>query len=444
MLPEQIQQRSIIRLAAGGTGIGQYRRGKVLVDIKAVQPGQLVIFESVIFNVINLVKCTQVFSDKFYGIFVSPENPNEKSKSADEEFVVYPTDLEKGEYYIALEPAPSDVPVSSGDASGTGTKPVAPAKADATVKEKPEVAPEETPVAKGAAKRSIKSPVKVNEDYTGTQMQRLMSELNSRGHKVVAGQDEPASAGEAPDANPTTYGEPTHETPLGHFMDALPQTTDADKVIDEVLTYLEAEHSTALGVTYKKGNYIISDVDTGNDLAEIWSDGQAVQVTALVGDSGQSVAEKASDIVDLVLELQKHKEQVDEPSVDAFEVEPQYEEQESEDMFGSRFSSVQTLLANTETLASATGGEGDDGAAYDLAEDRNFTGVDESIASAVVAEYLNGKATSFASLADLAGFIHDEYNIGLPCVTAGIADAWEADDERAIVAFIKKQVNNNI
>ena len=534
---------SSLRRQAGGTGLGAYRRGKVLTDIGDVQPGQLLAHESILFKAINLVKCTQVFQDKFYGIFVSPENPNEKSKAADEEFVVYPTDLEKGEYYIALEPAPADVGATSGDASGEGTKPVAPAAVDAKPEgtekpEAPEEVPAEEPVPAGkgasktaaytdlinspeeldaaleklasegvlqftgflmadgqyvsedtikseraaidaafeefpewdadasthgqwrvvgfdvneedtemtdahtdkkiptllgieASKQAIKSPVRQNLDY-GTKLEQLaaklkladvekvaagesdaegvaalegarvydkgsevgvrlmdrdirdwatrwpglrwptsgyfasfsksngdlleletgnhgnterwdddglaalladayvyaMQKLEKKNKKtpatpaptgVTAGQDEPASAKEAPAANPTTYGQPTHETPLGHFMDSKPQTTDADRVIDEVLTYIEAAHPTDLHVEYKDGTYVVLSKDF-KPLAEIWTAGDVVQVTALVGDKGQTVGEKASDIVDLVLSLKDHKDPTPEDnSVEDFE-----------------------------------------------------------------------------------------------------------------------------
>ena len=874
---EYVKSRwSSLKHQAAGTGLGAYRRGKVLTEVGDVQPGQLLAHESIIFNAINLVKITQTFLDKFYGIFVSPENPNEKSKSSDEEFVVYPTDLEKGEYYIALEPAPADVGAQSGDASGEGTKPVAPAPVADKGPVKPEGAeeapaePAETPEepaapagkgasktadydnlkvgdqaevynteddelviqgpieainleypiktgvvpaykiagewwseedysirpvytseaskktadrnrfrsesveeldqmlqgvairgaddltvnmdgegvivaimhdasgytpgayvameekgyrggedsvlqgaseqlteilmkerdwadvekdaqsfnmdpmeyltegvdgrvfvvsvaefknmvetmdggkdltkkskiefipaegveasktirgdksltdtqtieelrdivksdgttldaddviqdlgkfegehistlyfydammngggetvqyaedgvgstvdvfnitdqeaamfgvankyfvltntdqgfvsgeftdtmpeaeeegieasktagrytngfyqeytdgfegasavegllhkydlgiedvdeplasqllniarteflsaedhaalgasedqlgklsAEGSVKQSIKSPVRQQLDYGKTKLEQLAAKLK------LSGQDEPASSKEAPDANPTTYGEPTHETPLGHFMDSNVRTTDADRVIDEVLTYIEAEHSPALKVEYEDGTYIVLTKDM-KPLAEIWSENDQVQVTALVGDKGQSVAEKASDIVDLVLELKEHKETPEEPSVDNFEIEPEEDEMASEELFGSRMSVISTLLANTETVASAVGGEGDDGSAYDLLDGgRNFTGVDETVASVVVDEYLNGKATSFASLEDFGGFVSDMYDIPAHKVQAGVAEAWAADDRRAIVAFIKTHATTDL
>lgn len=143
---------TILRLAAG-TGLGTYRRGKVLTDIKAVQPGQLLVFESLLFKATNLVKVTQNFADKFYGIFVNPENPLEKSKSTDEEFVVYGTDLEKGEWYIALEPAPSDIKPEVGDAAGQGSKPVAPAP---VAEPETKAEPEPEPVAEAVEKTSAK------------------------------------------------------------------------------------------------------------------------------------------------------------------------------------------------------------------------------------------------------------------------------------------------
>jgi len=94
---------------SAGTGLGKYRRGDVLVDLALVAPGQLIVYESIRFGSVNLCKITETFKDKCYAIFVNPENPAEKSKSSDEEFVVYPTDLKQGEYYIALEPSPEQI-----------------------------------------------------------------------------------------------------------------------------------------------------------------------------------------------------------------------------------------------------------------------------------------------------------------------------------------------
>jgi len=877
---KRIQTRGgIFKRTAAGTGTGNYRRGKVMTSIDEVQPGQLLVHESILFKAINLVKVTQTFQDKFYGIFVSPENPNEKSKPADEEFVVYPTDLEKGEYYIALEPAPADVGATSGDASGTGTKPVTPTPQAPTKPEGTEgvadedAVPEEeesAPAGKGASKKTAtgegdpagaaalsgariydkgsevgvrltsnqirnwaqrwpglhwptsgyfasfnksngdlveletgnhgsterwddaglaallndayvygmqklekkapKAPVadvpavsaakktagksmeeleqlwielgdiptdeddnievpfldfevgtnreeiwhwfeeqnsefsvyiamygkddvgldeesttaavkagKYNKGFekqhadryegavavegilhkydvgldevdpatakklkhiakklvmtvddwanlavaeeaiakqfnnpsdttkTASQDDNTVPEItywiagqlvNNEGaasrsdlinklstdsevkgkfevYQMVtewfdsaeakyaeiaspadaekfieefvlqfktttktagqdtnslygvynelqyeiwetggeaplytggnspaesqtfvsaeegvgkdrmrefceitgkelaaeqgvtwsgasyespddmgisvdasktAGQDEPANSKEAPDANPTTFGNPTHETPLGHFMDSNVDNNDADRVIDEVLTYIEAEHPTELHVEYEDGSYIVMTKEY-KPLAEIWTENDRVQVTALVGTApDQTTGEKASEIVDLILKLKDYKEPTEESDpVEDFVAEEEPVEQEVEGLFGSRISAISSLLANTETLASAVGGEGDDGSAYDLLDGgRNFTGVNETVAGVIVDEYLTGKATSFASLKDFAGFAEDVWGMPKQAALSGMATAWHNDDRRALVAYITRHAKKDM
>ena len=181
---EQTEQVEASKKTAAGTGLGEYRRGDVLTDIGMVQPGQLLAYDSMLFKATNLVKITQSFDDKFYAVFVNPENAAEKSKAADEEFVVYPQDLEKGEYYIALEPAPQTTVPEAGDAD-TGE----PAPEPEVVPEVPEVAPEveevaetveetapapeETPEEKpvGASKKTAK--------WSQTQMEEHLAEKNA-------------------------------------------------------------------------------------------------------------------------------------------------------------------------------------------------------------------------------------------------------------------------
>jgi hypothetical protein len=105
-------------------GIGRYRRGEVLLNIKSVSPGQLLILDNIKYKSTDLIKVTQTFKDKFYAVFVDPENPRELKSKGDEEFVVYPTDLEKGEYYIALEPSPKEAEPEVEDVETGVTEPV--------------------------------------------------------------------------------------------------------------------------------------------------------------------------------------------------------------------------------------------------------------------------------------------------------------------------------
>ena len=95
-----------IKVIAGGKGTGPYRRGNVLTSITDVEVGQLLVVDSKTYKATNLAKVTQTFSDKFYAVFANPESPAEKRQSSDEEFVVHSHDLDKGEYFVALEPAP--------------------------------------------------------------------------------------------------------------------------------------------------------------------------------------------------------------------------------------------------------------------------------------------------------------------------------------------------
>lgn len=123
---------------AAGSGIGKYRRGEVLMDVTSVSPGQLLVLDSIKYKATDMIKVTQTFKDKFYAVFVSPENPVELKSKGDEEFVVYPEELKQGEYYIALEPAPTE-PAPEVEDVETGVK--EPAEPEA-----PEAAPEETSV----------------------------------------------------------------------------------------------------------------------------------------------------------------------------------------------------------------------------------------------------------------------------------------------------------
>ena len=109
---------------------------------------------------------------------------------------------------------------------------------------------------------------------------------------------------------------------------------------------------------------------------------------------------------------------------------------------GDATSIAASLIANIEALSSAPGGEGDPGDAYDLLDGgRNFTGVDENMVEGSVHEYLNGKATSFASLEDFAGFVEDIY--GIKEASKYIAEAWHNEDAKTIVAFIKQNAKKD-
>lgn len=162
---------------AAGTGIGAYRRGDVLTDLALVTPGQLVAYESKRFKSVNLCKITETFKDKLYAIFVNPDNPAEKSKTSDEEFVVYPTDLKQGEYYIVLEPSPEQV----GEPSKKAKEPVnvtPKAPENPTVSEEtgtPMPTPEGAPAVEEAPITGSKKTA--GGDHTSTDVGQLEKEL---------------------------------------------------------------------------------------------------------------------------------------------------------------------------------------------------------------------------------------------------------------------------
>lgn len=136
-------------------GIGNYRRGDVLTDVSSVSPGQLLVLDSIKYKSVDLIKVTQTFKDKFYAVFVNPENPVELRSKGDEEFAVYPTDLKQGEYYIALEPSPTSVVPEVDDASGTGEKTEVSPAPELEEKPEPEAKPE-----KGEAPEPVAEPEK--------------------------------------------------------------------------------------------------------------------------------------------------------------------------------------------------------------------------------------------------------------------------------------------
>jgi hypothetical protein len=109
------------------------------------------------------------------------------------------------------------------------------------------------------------------------------------------------------------------------------------------------------------------------------------------------------------------------------------------DIIGSKYSRMASLLSES----SAPGGEGDDGSAYDLADGRNFTGVDEPTVASVVEEYLDGKAVSMASFEDFASFVEDAYGVPRE-VLADYEDAWFDDDRRTLIACIRDNAHKEI
>lgn len=692
---------------AAGTGLGNYRRGKVLVDIKAIQPGQLLVFESNIFKAVNLSKVTQVFADKFYAIFVKPDNPVEKAKAADEEFVVYQQDLDKGEWFLALEPAPTevkpepepettDVPAKApvGDTSGkeptkgpedaidAEDKPVAPAKSDEKGK---------APVA-AASKKAAKeprfiffykegAPVEMNgrgltkamidgeTESVNNGMEVLLEEMNNEfplvggyvsiyvgnatyftydiladysvdtivsqlkddvadssvsdadlqsqveaeldkltewlwantdvreegvesasapAESTVHPEEATASKKVAAELNPrirSAYETVTEESAaVGDVEDRgwideegesmLPDEFDDDgiTVVDKAVAFLEKHYATQTSSSsfdtrlwymtypetdYKTGeerteSYFLVDF-TPEQLQEVYNrvtgkkaskkvafgeePGCAMEAPdsaaeprrkedLITGDEQTSFAcyqrqAATDDVVEETEEVLPVDEESDyefvpteaddldflgEPDGDVViiilgdaECVASYKGKVlarhasldlladkvqawvSKNKFnpGIRLSSKNTqvpailqrkgdfsysekpvaehlsvgsvdshavnLLANIQTLSSATGGEGDDGSAYDVIhEGRNFTGVDETMATAAVEEYLNGKACSFASLEDFAGFVQDMYGITAKKTAARVAEAWHNNDAAAIVSFIKRNAKIDI
>jgi hypothetical protein len=629
---------------AAGTGLGNYRRGKVLTDVKAVQAGQLLVFESHIFKAVNLVKVTETFADKFYGIFVKPDNPIEKSKASDEEFSVKADELEKGEWHIALEPAPSDVQPeveSAGEGGGSVPAEIMPVEepsetpaeepapvaeaVEQEVKEEAEAPMEKTEASKKIA--DVQSPfvvVKFTYDKNKEQIVNFVDEENNYTKNIdkakkfnteeeaetsarqlspaVKEQVFPADyfkkaskkiAIESPVRKTLDYGEKPGDIEKTHELEEEAQQNDlsnaegqrdtdsankegcieatADKYCDGfeqeynafkegavaveallrsndlTLTELDPQtKNTLLSIAKKE---VLSNIDLEtldmisdsyigilastvkkawgeepasicypkdnaaeprrkedlitDDEAELTNYASYNRQSATSPDSEEEEVEEPEPVKEPKYELINHEPESDEEAEDFFDTteaitigedgktayyagreicevdDPQFLPDEIHEWMeknkywpnvigvsdhgnpfcysvekigslgadkasieglgfvGSKQSGVMsTLLSGIDTIASATGGEGDDGSAYDLVDDRNTTGVDENMVEATVEEYLNGKATSFASLEDFAGFVEDVY--GIKNAAKQIENAWHSDDAQAIVSFIKQ------
>ena len=390
---------SAVKKTAGGKGIGDYRRGDVLTQVNSVQPGQLLVLDSITYKATNLVKVTQVFDDKFYAIFVNPVSPAEKRQTSDEEFVVHGQDLERGEYYIALEPSPKSVNEEVVDETVVDTPvddPVDDVPAPAPDAEAVEAPIEDKPpVAASIEKTAIESPVRDHEDYgdlPDSAQERVDEALASK--KTATG-EEPASATDTPANNPVTVDDTGD-----HEMKNI-EIGASDE--DEPTTFARFQNPTT---------------------AAEFEDGDGPEVA--MADEGEVVdAEGVKDEMDY----------------DHFEIDS--EPNTAGDYAGITGSQsfAGALLAELET--EANGGLGDDGSAYDLSEGggRNFTGVNEADVEVVASQYIEGKAVSFASLEDFMGFIGDAY--GVKQSSAEFRDAWHADDIQALSSLIVKHATKN-
>lgn len=400
-------------------GIGNYRRGEVLTDITAVDPGQLLILDSVVYNETNLIKVTQTFDDKFYAIFVNPENPTEKRQASDEEFVVYANDLERGEYNIALEPAPTQPRPDTDD-----SKDIAPG-ADPDAKqpngEEPELEPDvdidvdvvEDSKEKEVPKQSIKNPVRKHLDY---------------GEKVAYG-EEPASVVEVPTDNPVATDDTgNYEMKSIDITSYNRYASDEYSDIDDFYEYEDEDEDEE----DLESEYTLKYVD--GEVEEVDSYEAVVITEANFGGysafyEGKEIA-KATELDELADEIQFYLSQDKDytPNIihvgergdmsfmsltkksgfDIFAEDVVEDEDDYTDNLGAHASFAHRVL---DSLASAPGGLGDDGSAYDLTKSREFAGVDEEEAEVVAEQYLEGGAVGFADVDDFVGFVGDSYGI---------------------------------
>lgn len=442
---DDVTEVAIVKVAskfmkiAAGTGIGNYRRGKVLTDVKTVQPGQLLVWESLVFNAVNLVKVTETFDDKFYGIIVKPANPAEKAKASDEEFVVYSHDLEKGEWYIALEPAPGSVePEQPSEAPKAPTEEVPAAKPmEATPEEKPAPeAAEEAIAPKGAG---LKSPVRINEDYGMTK--------KAWGEEPATCQETRYDADQAKGKDTYVTDEDVEKTTFASYADFKPtKETEEDEELeteedeeketseykfmsvdeddeseDDMELFDELESNITIGSDWTSASFkgkVIAKAKDEAELAEnlfLWMEENEFVNIVAIDEKGNPVT--------YYIEKDGDTEQVVESTKDALPM-----------AFGSANSIVSNLIANIETIASAPGGEGDCGDAYSLVDGRNTSGVDEHMVEGSVKEFLDGKLL-FATLEDFAGFAEDMW--GVKNASKDLVEAWHNDDAKAIVAYVK-------
>jgi hypothetical protein len=314
---------------------------------------------------------------------------------------------------------------------------------------------------------------------------------------VKAFGEEPASAGEPKDANPTTVDDPTHlsqlydvsptdnttveievKTASGTFKTSMPNVhkdegTEASFVKeyypdwqswrllggnDWIERTAAKEVWELVGIDAEEGAEYVEDMDINinEDEMTAYFAGKPIAEADPKADSlYDDLATKIHDwmikeqywpsiwIINergnmLLQRLQKKA------AVDNFEVEVNPTDTEHLEI-GGQTSFANNLLTSMETIekmASAPGGEGDDGSAYDLIEGggRNTTGIDETEASLITKEFLNGKACSIATLEDYLGFMRDNY--GVPKnATIAFKQAWFNDDAKGLMDAVKASLN---
>ena len=539
-------ESSASKKTAGGKGIGDYRRGDVLTTVNSVQPGQLLVLDSITYKATNLIKVTQTFDDKFYAIFVSPVNPAEKRQTSDEEFVVYVKDLERGEYYIALEPSPKSVSEEVGeevvDEAPVEDAPVpAPSPdADAPIEDKAPIeasiktaekkyklrhkesgeevtwtvsqileeinrdhsdewqAYDESDWRAGfdewvshemeileevtaGKKTAIQSPVREHEDYgdmPDSAQERIdqINEKKSTLEKEAMG-EEPASAYDTPANNPITVddtGDHTMKdikisasdedeeiTTFARFQDPTTASEFEDEDGPEVAMADEGETESQWTLEYIPNfeEAVFEDQDTADSITIIY-EGALGSAPVVAYYEGNEVA-RGDELDDLADDIKEYMDRMDympgilleeergevkplmiqkRGALDNFEVESDVNTAGDYAGITGSQSFAGALLAELET--SANGGLGDDGSAYSLLDEgRNFTGVNEEDVEVVASQYIEGKAVSFATLADFMGFIDDAY--GVTQASAEFRDAWHADDIKALSGLIAKHATKN-
>lgn len=289
------------------------------------------------------------------------------------------------------------------------------------------------------------------------------------------GYEGPEVALEAPQANPVTVDEPgngdTSEeleeeliTSFGRFKEDT-KTADYDEEDEEDNDEEEKEYPYEL-IMYTPEPSESEDEEFDEDFFEnepYYDDAITINEDEMTAFYGGKPIAKSKDWDELATQI---KEWMDKenywPSIyvqhergdmdpyiiqkkgamDNFEVESETNYiSDEQGMVGSHTTSMSNLLASIETLSSMPGGEGDDGSAYDLAEDHNFSGVDEEMVTVTVDEYLAGKATSLASFEEFEGYVSDVYGIEK---TSSMEDAWYNDDSQELVSYIKENATRDL
>lgn len=89
-----------------GSGTGIFVRGEEINNIGTLNAGDLLIHDSVQFKAVNVVKILELpagfsgFGDRKYGIFVNPNNPDQRRLSDDQFFAIW--DFQLPEYRRAI------------------------------------------------------------------------------------------------------------------------------------------------------------------------------------------------------------------------------------------------------------------------------------------------------------------------------------------------------